>query len=387
MFAAMGVAVLTKGPVGFVLPTAVIVLFLLVQWFRGRKIPVSADVPIKLLWGIIIVLAIAGPWYVWVGLKTDWAWPSTFLMKHNVGRALAPMEGHHGPFYYYLGAVLFDTFPWSIFCIPVCIDIVKRLRRGTPFADGLVLALCWSAVIMGAFSCAATKLPNYIATMFPAAAMIYAVFLYYWSKNEELAAKIWTPFALGVYVVVGIVLAAVLVIISHPIGDKPAIIPDESVLSLIGILMVLGGLAAFVVWKMSSRRNLELVLRCVFIVFLASLFFWGAGRVSKHQCYVEMFAAVRAENPNAEFAILNVLEPSWIFYSGGPMTMLQSGGVEEFLKHNKNGYVLSCEDDYDTFKAKAEFPTRIVAVAPYFLRQKNLVVVSSAIPDGRKTDD
>jgi len=417
MFAAMGVAVLAKGPVGFVLPMAVIVFFLFVQWLRERKIPISTGVPVKLVWGILIVLAVAAPWYIWVGLKqwlrerkipisagvpvkwvwgilivlavaapwyiwvglkTDWSWPSVFLMKHNVGRALAPMEGHHGPFYYYLGAILFDTFPWSIFFIPVCIDLIKRLRRGTPFSVGLVFALCWSVVIMGAFSCAATKLPNYIATMFPAAAMVYAVFLYHWSKNEELSAKIWTPFALSVYVVVGIVLAVVMVIISFPMGDKPAIVPGDAILSLVGILMILGGAAAFVVWKTSSQQNLELVLRCVFIVFLMSLFFWGAGRVSKHQRYVEMFAAVRTENPNAEFALLNSLEPSWIFYSGGPMTMLKSNDIENFLEQNNNGYVLSRENDYEEFKAKTEFPTRVVASAPYLLRQKNLVVITSA---------
>src|SRR5262249_45796699 len=62
-----GLAVLAKGPIGLVLPCAVMVLFLF--WSRG----------LRLLWDRRLLAAglafalVALPWYVWVGVETKFA--------------------------------------------------------------------------------------------------------------------------------------------------------------------------------------------------------------------------------------------------------------------------------------------------------------------------
>ena len=399
MYTAMGVAVLAKGPIGFLIPTSVIGLFLLIKRFNPKSpdgVPRSffskiffhigrlfhpihfykTCVYMRLGIGLLAVLVVATPWYIWVGVKTDWEWPMVFLLKHNVGRALAPMEGHRGPFFFYVLALLFGTFPWSVFFLPTCIDIVKRLNRGTPFTDGLIFALCWSGIIITAFSFAATKLPNYIASMFPAAALIYAVYLHFWSQKKELAGKFWTPIVIGVYGFVGLIMALVLGLLPRL---APTLLPDEGILAIVGAVVLIGAAVAAIVWlrmeNMETRKTLDHTLRLSFIAFIVMIFFWAPARISKHQQYVEMFAELYRQTPNAKIVLVRCLEPSWIFYSGAPMPQLDFEEVEEFLQTNaENGYVLLKESDLKTLNSHLEKPLTPVRTVPYFLRQKNLVL-------------
>ena len=113
IYAMTGFAVLAKGPVGLVLPTAVTGLFCLIKRLppvatgdrqRLRRLA-TAFHPRHFLatcWAmrpvtaIAMTLLIAGPWYVWVGWRTDGLWLAEFFGEHNFGRATRPMEGHGG---------------------------------------------------------------------------------------------------------------------------------------------------------------------------------------------------------------------------------------------------------------------------------------------------
>ena len=118
MYSTMGIAVLAKGPVGLVLPTAVIGMFGLIwradnrhdvnatSWLRIVQVAGQWFHPVHFLktcWSmrpitaVLSVLIVAGPWYAWVGWRTDGAWLAGFLGEHNLGRALSPMEGHLRP--------------------------------------------------------------------------------------------------------------------------------------------------------------------------------------------------------------------------------------------------------------------------------------------------
>ncbi|MGH7138335.1 MAG: ArnT family glycosyltransferase, partial [Pirellulales bacterium] len=140
-YAAMGMAALAKGPIGLLLPAATIGFFLLCAALPAGNLPAESQAgwraatkaawlgfvrrghprhfcavlhSIRPLMGLAVVLAIAGPWYLAVGLNTDGAWLTGFLGKHNLGRFLNPMEHHRGPFFYYLISVMIGFFPWSL---------------------------------------------------------------------------------------------------------------------------------------------------------------------------------------------------------------------------------------------------------------------------------
>ncbi|MFL5241192.1 MAG: ArnT family glycosyltransferase, partial [Gemmataceae bacterium] len=124
-----GLAMLTKGPVGLVLPAAVIGLFL---YWSGQ---LNRLCDRRLLWGCLTFLVVSGPWYGWVGNDTRWEFLKGFFLKHNLDRFRAPMEGHSGPFFYYLAVLLAGFLFWACFFGPAlwcaCLEL-RQQRPGQP---------------------------------------------------------------------------------------------------------------------------------------------------------------------------------------------------------------------------------------------------------------
>ena len=133
-----GLAVLCKGPVGFVGPMAVIAPW---AWWiafdRRRSGEAATEAPAtlsKAALGAVLdtvrtlrpgvitlaMLAVAAPWYVAVGLRTAGEWPAGFFLIHNIGRFAAPMENHRGSFLFHPLAMLVGFFPWSCY-LPLAI--------------------------------------------------------------------------------------------------------------------------------------------------------------------------------------------------------------------------------------------------------------------------
>lgn len=185
-----GLAVLCKGPIGFVGPAAVVGTW---AWaartaYRvpdGRHPGLGALVSgagdalrsLRPLAIVVGTLAVAAPWYVAVAIRTGGEWPAGFFLVHNIGRFAAPMENHQGGLLFHVVGLLIGFFPWSSF-LPLAVVLAGwRVVRGGDSPGrrrALGLALVWLAVWMIGFSLAATKLPNYVLPAYPAAALIVA---------------------------------------------------------------------------------------------------------------------------------------------------------------------------------------------------------------------
>src|SRR4051794_1512574 len=165
--AAAGLGVLAKGPIGFVMPAAVAFVFLL--WQRQLKYLLTWRVLLLLL-GVVLV---AAPWYALVAAETKGAWVAGFLNKHNVRRATEAMEGHSGPFYYYLPVLLLGLLPWSIFLVGIARHAWRRLCDGGEDEKAAVRLLAvWFLSYVVLFTVVRTKLPNYVLPAYPAAALL-----------------------------------------------------------------------------------------------------------------------------------------------------------------------------------------------------------------------
>lgn len=169
-WAAMGLAVLVKGPVGLVIPGMALggALLVLRELRRGL---------IRLLpWqGLALFAAITIPWYVLVLAANGWAFVQGFVIKHHVTRYTGVISSHAGPLWFYLPVALVGFFPWSGF-LPRAIwqaGAVARGREARERADRLLLACaCWAIGTFVFFSFAGTKLPSYLFPAFPAMALL-----------------------------------------------------------------------------------------------------------------------------------------------------------------------------------------------------------------------
>ena len=146
----LALAVLTKGPVGVLLPGIIIVPFLL---YVGKLKAVLQEMGLVL--GGLIFLLIAVPWFVLVIVKHGSAYTNTFFGYHNFERFTEVVNGHSAPWYYYFLIVLGLFAPWSVY-LPVAI---ARLRfwqvswwRQQPRSAHLGLfALFWFVAIFSFF--------------------------------------------------------------------------------------------------------------------------------------------------------------------------------------------------------------------------------------------
>ena len=136
----LGLGVLAKGPVGFLLPMAMIGLFMLIQTLpqlssdsgldgRGSVLRFFVDCfrifhPahfLKTLWamrpisGALIISVIALPWYIMVDQRTEGDFTRLFFLGEHFGRATESLENHSGGIWFYPVAILVGFFPWSVF--------------------------------------------------------------------------------------------------------------------------------------------------------------------------------------------------------------------------------------------------------------------------------
>ena len=115
-----GLAVLTKGPVGIVLPGLIILAFLLVRCDIGELLRM------KLL-GLGLFVLVGGSWYAGMYALHGADFISNFFGVHNVLRATVAEHGAWDVWYFYSAIFLVVFFPWSFLLI---LPLIRRLRRG-----------------------------------------------------------------------------------------------------------------------------------------------------------------------------------------------------------------------------------------------------------------
>lgn len=173
-FIAAALAVMTKGPVGFIVTGVPVFLFLLLQGafrelsrvFLGR--------------GMLLFLALALPWFVYASVITEGRFFRWFILEENLSRfgnlfsTLEFTTFQRQPGWQYLMHFLWGFFPWALF-IPVIIYQVLRDRVRRSGVEGLlVVYIIW---ILLFFSLSGIKRSDYILPLYPAAAWLVAGYL------------------------------------------------------------------------------------------------------------------------------------------------------------------------------------------------------------------
>lgn len=182
-YALMGLAVLAKGPVGFLVPILV---------YIATTVAGDGVRPLKRwhwAWGPLLTLAFPAAWLAWAWLSgAPESYFNEVLWKQNVARAGGEL-GHRQGFHYQLWHFPLDFLPWTLL-LPAAFIALGR----TP--DGRVLRrrlTAWAATVILFFSIPSSKRHIYILAAYPAAAMLVAAA---WERIEGRAAR-WGAVAMA----------------------------------------------------------------------------------------------------------------------------------------------------------------------------------------------
>lgn len=409
MYAVMGAAVLAKGPVGAVLPTAVIGMFLLVkrlpkgeeeekQRSWGRKIlamlrPFAPMHFLRTCWQmrpltcLAAVAVVALPWYVWVGMRTDGEFLRVFLGEHNFGRATSAMEHHSGTLLYYPVAILVGFFPWSVFAGAVSIGVVSRIRRGDRWSPGYIFALCWVGVYVGLFSLAQTKLPSYVTPCYPALALLTGCFMHHWIRGDAVASSLWPRLSLASLGLVGLVL-----MVGLPLASR-RYLPGEEWLGAIGLIPLAGAILGFVFVGKSRIRTAAISFASTAVIFTTLLFGVASVRVGRHQQNHILLATIGKYSDDPSVGAFGCLEPTWVFYGDRPIEhlVLQAPtppakerkpwgekprlNASEFFGDGRDRFILTTDHFWPKLQKVLPPQATVIADCPLFLKDDRLLLI------------
>ena len=160
-FVLFGLAMLTKGPLGLLLPGLVLCL-----WHGARREwrPLLALAPLGLL-----SLAIYLAWFIACAYEVGTGQVVRELWLQNAARFGSGIRGHARPLHYYALMIWHDMAPWSVL-LPLAFWWIWRQRSWRD--PGQQLLLWWFGVFFLFLSLAATKRQLYLLPAYPAAALL-----------------------------------------------------------------------------------------------------------------------------------------------------------------------------------------------------------------------
>jgi 4-amino-4-deoxy-L-arabinose transferase-like glycosyltransferase len=399
-YVCLGLAILAKGPVGFLLPMASLGLFLMIVNSRRetnelKTAPVATGWKAKCLsilytfrpmnflrclWqlrpitGAIVIICVALPWYIMVGQRTDGLWLQQFFAKFNLRPFMQPILGHSGPFWLHTPYLLVGFFPWSVFLGPMIIETIRRISDRNLRQYGYVLLSCWFSVFFIFWSICSTKLPHYILPVYPALALLTGCFLETWITEPARVGPSWMKNAWITTIAAGLGMMAAVGIVAR------IFLPGEELIGLVGLILIAGGYLCLYYARRHHRQRVVTVFACTAVIFLTAVFGFAAQRVDRHQNAKRLLARIRADSPEPPpVCAYRFFRQSMVYYAGHPVQHCDDPEqLQQFLEQTPQAYVITLDKYQTEVEGKHPGRFRVLAHEQRFMATDEMVVFAPA---------
>ena len=411
----LGLAVLTKGPVGFLVPVLAIAVYL--AWERRLR-----DLPRSLpFWALPLSLGPGLAWLAAAASVSGGGFAAGAVGENLIGRFFAGTS-HDRPFYYYLYQLPVDFLPWTLLAPAIFVAARTRVfgaapesgsdadeRRAAPLdaaAEAAAVALhgerrhravqrAWRFLlsIVGAsvlfFSLSSGKRGLYLLPAFPALALLTADALV-----RELAGRTRLPraIAVGLATGAGAVLALGLAALgaglfhgSFERGRELAGAVDPIGLAAFGgatAAVAIGAVAAWVVLRrngVASLRRLPVVVGAAWAVLAAAfqLLYPALDGLRSPRPIAVAAAAVTPEGEPIGLVSDRAMTGGLLYYGGRPVATLRSAeSVRAFLDGGGRTFVVK---QRKLERVTAHVPVREVSRSRAGRRAVLVVVADDAV--------
>jgi len=252
----MGLAFLTKGLIGILLPALIFFFFTLWtgHWKELRKLSMGP--------GILIVALVTLPWLIAISIKEP-EFFTVFIWEHHFGRFITGSFGRERPFWFFSYIVPLIAFPWIMF-LPSA--MAHGLKGDDITRDKIIFLICWMAVIFVFFSLPKSKLPYYIVPLNVPIAVLVATYFSAWTadrlslKQLKIKQYLWQGLLACCLVgFIGLNITAFIV-------KEPEILLLRSVIQLAALLIAGGGLLSYLLFQ--RRRKVASLISLAGMIYL-----------------------------------------------------------------------------------------------------------------------
>lgn len=355
MYIALGLGVLTKGPVAIALPALVCGLWLVLE----RRLRDIRD--LMLLPGLAIVLAIVLPWYIAVYLQHGWPYITTFVFEENFQRyATTAMTPGGRDVTFYVPVLLSELFPWGPLVLAPLIGIAVAWRRRLRAEDASAgqglsetrtpierLLWLWIVTFVVVFSLSQTKEDLYIFPIVPAVAVLVASAL---TDSFERRSRLVNALVLIVAGLCAVVGPAVYWLFGPSAGyyALPEVLPFAMVIGVTGVL-------TFVLSVTGRGFAAVACLAAGFIVSNYVFVGWVLVGVERTKP-VPPLARVIAERavPDAKIGYYHMGLQSFVYYTdrGGVEEIGTLEHAEAFFKNSREAWALTGVEQWNLLQAR-----------------------------------
>jgi len=171
LYVAIALAVLTKGPIGLILPGMVALIWIALEQRWNVLLKMS------LFRGAIVVLVLAGGWYVAALIEGGPDFFRKQILAENLLRFAGGNdfhEGHIHPFYYMELALFAGFLPWT-FLLPIV--GVQAARAPLLVDPRLKYLFVWFATVLIFYNLPQSKRGVYLLCLYPAFATLLAIYV------------------------------------------------------------------------------------------------------------------------------------------------------------------------------------------------------------------
>jgi hypothetical protein len=368
---------------------------------------------------MVLLSVVALPWYVAVGVATKGEWLRGFFGRHHYERFTTPLEGHGGGLWYHPAMLLVGFAPWSVWLVPgIWAFFVEWRRRcaaakvppsstdteepGASYSTGsqrnesqldgqegsensrsaLRFLGCWCGTWLIFFSLAQTKLPNYVAPIYPALAILTGWWTAAWLKGRVQVARwmitvsmiVWG--LIGVGVSLGLLLASGLIPLAILQGRT---IPDLAWLAWLGVIPVVGAIAAWSAWRSDNRQAAITSFMVSGVSFIAVGAALGPTLIEPARVSPRLAQTILQNQSEREIrvACYGWFQPSIVFYVRRPVANLREAeAARAWLDHPLESYLIVSRPWWEERLAPT-LKLRVTVLAGYwdFTRRREVLVI------------